>query len=129
MNVELDTLTKTTSKLNLAVRSHILPLADQLLGEGLITSENHSSLLNTRKDEVERASLLGKFVRKKVTLDSKNYHVFVKVLLSDKDTYKEVLEDLEPIYKEPTNDVLPATCGLASNAPSGKDHLHTCIPL
>ena len=124
MSLELDTLTKSTDKLSLAVRSHILPLADKLLTKSLITSENHSSLLNTRSDEIERASLLVKFIREKVTLDSKNYHVFVEVLISDRSTYKEILEDLEPIYKaEPTeaDDDPPTTSDQPSDKQSGKD--------
>ena len=102
--VELKTFQRCIRILNLAVRSHIIPLAEELLAVSLITAENYSLLTNTKNDEVERAANLLSFVLTKIRLSARNYHVFVKVLISDRSTYKEVLKDLEPIYKEPSEE-------------------------
>ena len=109
---ELKTFRKCFSDLNLAIRSDVIPLAEKLFSVGLITSENLNVLSNTNISEVERASKLLSLVLTKITLSARNYHVFVKVLISERDTYKEVLKNLEPIYKEPSDeDEQPATSG------------------
>ena len=108
---EYRTLLGATYKLTRAVQNNITPLCAGLVARDLITPDNQTALRNRNVDVVDRAADLVSLVTTKVEQCADNYHIFVKILIEDRATYKEVLKVLEPIYKDP-DEAPPSLSGI-----------------
>ena len=115
---EYATIKKANPKLLKAVQNNIITLGSELLAEDLISDENYTSLRNENRDVVSRAADLVGYVMNKVEQSPKNYHTFVKILIEDRATYKEVLPVLEPIYCDPDK-------ATVDQPPNTADHTYT----
>lgn len=104
--LEYKRLKGVTEKLNIAVRNCIIPLSQCLFQVNLIGDVEFAILHNTKNDNVERASKLVLFVIDKVGLNPRNYHLFVKILLNNRQMYRDILEDLLPIYREDLSEIV-----------------------
>ena len=65
----------------------------------LISVDQGVELRNGNVGAVDRAANLVALVTNKVGQDRKNFYCFVEVLTDNRSVYKEILEDLQPIYK------------------------------
>ena len=93
------TLITCTAHLSKAVRADIHTLSGELLGDGLITSENRDWLNNDAVNLSRRASELVSMVATKVELDASNFHLFIKTLMKRVKAHREILEMLDSEYK------------------------------
>ena len=94
--VEYQTIVKATGKLKKAIQNNITPLCDELVSNGLITTDNKKALRNPNHDIGERASDLVELITDKVEQNPANYHIFVKILKrEDTSTYKDILKVLD----------------------------------
>ena len=64
----------------------------------LISVDQGVELRNGNVGAVDRAANLVALVTNKVGQDRKNFYCFVEVLTNSRSVYKEILEDLQPIY-------------------------------
>ena len=90
---------KATPQLTNAVKNELTPLTQELVARELISVDQGVELRNGSVDAVDRAANLVALVTNKVGQDRKNFHCFVEVLTDSGSVYKEILEDLQPIYK------------------------------
>ena len=94
--VEYQTIVKATGKLKKAVQNNITPLCDELVSNGLITTDNKKALRNPNHDIGEWASDLVELITDKVEQNPANYHIFVKILKGeDTSTYMDILKVLD----------------------------------
>ena len=93
------TLIKCTADLSKAVRADIHTLSGELLGDGLITSDNRDWLNNDAVNLSRRAPELVSMVATKVELDASNFHLFIKTLMRRLNDHREILEMLDSEYK------------------------------
>ena len=90
---------KATVRLTNAVKNELTPLSQELVARELISVDQGVELRNRNLGAVDRAANLVALVTNKVGQDRKNFYVFVEILTEDRSVYKEILEDLQPIYK------------------------------
>ena len=90
---------KATVRLTDAVKNELTPLSQELVARELISVDQGVELRNGNVGAVDRAANLVALVTNKVGQDRKNFYVFVEVLTDNRSVYKEILEDLQPIYK------------------------------
>ena len=98
---EYAAIKKANHKLLKAVQNNVIALGAALFAEDLITDDNYTSLKNETRSEVNRAAELVGYVMNKIEQSPENYHIFVKLLIEEGGTYKEVLKILELIYRDP----------------------------
>ena len=114
---EYTTIKKATGKLLRAVQNNIVTLGADLLAVDLINDDNFTLLRNEiHGSTVTRAADLVGFVTNQVEQNPKSFHVFVKVLMEDRATYKEALKLLEPIYRDPDDEPDPPILPSAPDA-------------
>jgi polyhydroxyalkanoate synthesis regulator phasin len=101
--VEYQTLVRATSELKKAVKNNITPLCDELVSNGLITTDNKKALRNPNPPVGERASDLVELITDKVEQNPANYQVFINILKEDPSTYKDILEVLDIIAPPTTS--------------------------
>ena len=90
---------KATVLLTNAVKNELTPLSQELVAEELISVDQGVELRNGNVGAVDRAANLVALVTNKVEQDRKNFYRFVEILTNNRSVYREILEDLEPIYK------------------------------
>ena len=96
---EFRTFVQCTSDLTNAFKPDVRPLSDDLLSEGFISQDNHSSLNNQMTDVAQRSSKLVSLVRTRVQLNATNFHKFISVLLKRVSDHKDILKILDEKYK------------------------------
>lgn len=89
---------KATSKLTRAVKNDLVWLSAELVSSQLITADQGAELRNGKIDELERAAHVVKLITDKVEQDQKNFRLFVRLLIENRNTYEDVLKCLEPVY-------------------------------
>ena len=89
---------KATVRLTDAVKNELTPLSQELVARELISVDQGVELRNGNVGAVDRAANLVALVTNKVGQDRKNFYCFVEVLTNSRSVYKEILEDLQPIY-------------------------------
>ena len=90
---------KATVRLTDAVKNELTPLSQELVARELISVDQGVELRNGNVGAVDRAANLVALVTNKVGQDRKNFYCFVEVLTNSRSVYKEILEDLQPIYE------------------------------
>ena len=95
---EYCTIIQCTPDLLTAVKPNICLLSADLLGVGLITSDNYDQVTNVSFDVAARASQLLNCIRTKVILDARNFHIFLNVLSRRSGDYREILSILREKY-------------------------------
>lgn len=96
---EYDAMIKTSARLTNAVKYELAPLSQELVARKLISVDQGVELRNGNVSAVDRAANLVALVTNKVEQDRRNFYLFVEILNENQSTYKEVLKDLQPIYK------------------------------
>ena len=96
---EFSTMIKSTSDLTNAIKLDILALTDELLDEGFLSPDNHSSANNQMIDVSHRASQLVSLLRTRVQLNPSNFHKFIHVLLKRASAHREILKILDTKYR------------------------------
>ena len=89
---------KATVRLTNAVKNELTPLSQELVARELISVDQGVELRNGNVGIVDRAANFVALVTNKVGQDRKNFYCFVEVLTDNRSVYKEILEDLQPIY-------------------------------
>lgn len=93
------TITKCTPELTNAVKDDLVELSGELFAEGLIAAGNVADLTNQFIGAAHRAAQLVGFVRNRVSLDTTNYIIFIKVLMKRLNDHENILLILEEKYK------------------------------
>ena len=97
---EYRTIIQCTPNLTTAVKNDLTSLSDELLAAGLIAEDNAAALGNQFVDKAHRAAQLVGFVRNRVSLDTDNYHSFIRMLEKRKDDHKDILKILDEKFRE-----------------------------
>ena len=97
---EYRTIIQCTPDLTIALRGDLTKLSGELLAAGLIADDNAAALRNQFIGEAERAAQLMGFVRNRVSLDTSNYHSFIRVLEKRKADHIDILQILDNKYRE-----------------------------
>jgi hypothetical protein len=90
---------KATVRLTNALKNELTPLSQELVARELISVDQGVELRNGNVSAVDRAANLVALVTNKVGQDRKSFYAFVEALTDNRSVYKEILEDLQPIYK------------------------------
>ena len=99
-SAEYKTVIVLTDKLRLAVRPELISLTGSLLASRLISLDNDIELRDTaHSSEVERSARLVELVQNKVRQNPRHYHTFIGILQGNEDQYRDILQQLEQIYK------------------------------
>ena len=98
-SAEYKTMIGLTNELRLAVKSELISLSGSLLATRLISSESEAELRNTAHSEVERSARLVELVQNKVQQNPRHYHCFIGILQGNQNQYRDILQQLEHIYK------------------------------
>ena len=91
---EYCTIVQCTSDLLTAIKPTICTLSADLLGVGLITPDNYCLVTNVALDVADRASQLLNYIRNKVSLDARNFDIFLQVLSRRSSDYREIISIL-----------------------------------
>ena len=111
---ECRTIIQCTSELTTALKSDIISLSRELIAAGLISDDNAAALRNQFIGEAHRAAQLVGLVRNRVSLDTANYHSFIRVLKQRQDDHKDILRILYKKYRELGAYLMPTSyCHLA----------------
>lgn len=113
---EYKTIIQCTPNLTTAVKDDLPSLSGELLAAGLIADDNQAALNNQFVDKAHRAAQLVGFVRNRVSLDTDNYHSFIRLLETRKDEHREILKILGEKFRELSEsaDCVIVRCCLAS---------------
>ena len=97
---EYRTIIRCTPDLTTALGGDLTQLSGELLAAGLIAENNAAALRNPFIDKAERAAKLMGFVRNRVSLDTDNYHSFIRVLETRRADHKDILQILDKKFRE-----------------------------
>ena len=97
---EYRTIIQCTPELTTALKSDLILLSGELLAAGLIADDNSAALRNQFVSETHRAAQLVGFLRNRVSLDTANYHSFIRVLKQRQHDHKDILQILYKKYRE-----------------------------
>ena len=97
---EYRTIIQCTPELTAALKGDLVSLSGELLAGGLISEDNDIALCNQFVSEANRAAQLVGFVRNRVSLDTANYHSFIRVLKHREDEHRDILQILYKKYRE-----------------------------
>ena len=91
---EYRTIIQCTPELTTALKNDLVSLSGELLSAGLIADDNAAALCNQFISVAHRAAQLVGFVRNRVSLDTANYHSFIRVLKQREDDHQDILQIL-----------------------------------
>ena len=97
---EYRTIIQCTPELTAALKSDLIPLSGELLAAGLISDDNSAAIRSQFVSSSERAAQLVGLVRNRISLDTANYHSFVRVLKQREDDHRDILQILYKKYRE-----------------------------
>lgn len=97
---EYRTIIQCTPELTTALKNDLVSLSGELLAAGLISDDNSAAIRNPFVDASQRASQLVGFIRNRISLDTANYHSFIRILKQREDDHKEILQILYKKYGE-----------------------------
>ena len=92
---EYKTLKRYIPEVTTAIKSNLTSLSGGLLSRDLISQENDALLRNQLKSEEDRAADLVSLVLDKVKLNKENYRIFIDILRTSGDHFKDLLSNLE----------------------------------
>ena len=75
-----------------ALQDHLLDLSSRLLAVSFISEDNYSELTNEQHTPLKRASRLVELIRNRVKVATRNYYIFLDILLKDELLYKDTIE-------------------------------------
>ena len=99
-SAEYRTIVQCTPDLTTALKNDLVTLSGELFAAGLIAEDNAAALTNQSVGTAIRAAQLMEFVRNRISLDTKNYLIFIQVLLKRWDDHENILNILDRKYKE-----------------------------
>ena len=97
---EYRTMIICTSKLETVVKDNLTVIVGELQAASIISPKNASALRNSAIDTAERAANLVAVVTNKVELSASYYHLFVSVLMSEREANRIILQVLEQTYRD-----------------------------
>ena len=91
---EYQTVKKYNPQISSAMMGVLDSVCEQLLAEGLITSDQNNEARNDKIGARKRAGDLVSWILNKMEQDSQNFQILVKVLQKDPDTFQTVLKHM-----------------------------------